>query len=193
MIEETITPDSKAQTVAPEHAKALLERLIQAYPAAFFPFSERQVKPLKIGIYKDLMPVIKEWGYQVTVLKYVLRNYTRPLRYQLALLQAPHRIDLQGEPAGEVSPDHRQIAQEKANLIKEKRKQHQPDSKAGFGRSRRPRELNAARRVNDTERHVNDTERHVNDTERHVNDTERRVNDAKLAALQQKLSTKALP
>jgi len=165
MIEQTITPDSKAPIVAPEHAKALLERLIQAYPAVFFPFSERQVKPLKIGIYKDLMPVIQEWGYQATVLKYVLRNYTRPLRYQLALLKAPHRIDLQGEPAGEITPDHRQIAQEKANLIKEKRKQNQPDSKAGSGRPPRPREPSA----------------------------ERRVDDAKLAELQQKLSTKALP
>ena len=165
MTEETITPDSKAPIVAPEHAKALLKRLIEAYPAAFFPFSERQVKPLKIGIYKDLMPVIKEWGYQAAALKYVLRNYTRPLRYQLALLKAPHRIDLQGEPAGEITPDHRQIAQEKANLIKEKRKQQQPDSRASPGRPRRSREPSA----------------------------ELRVNDAKLIALQQKLSTKALP
>jgi sRNA-binding protein len=165
MIEQTITPDSKAPIVAPEHAKALLERLIQAYPAAFFPFSERQVKPLKIGIYKDLMPVIREWGYQAPALKYVLRNYTRPLRYQLALLKAPHRIDLQGEPAGEITPDHRQIAQEKAHLIKEKRKQHQPDSKGSSGRLRRPPAPSA----------------------------EHRVNDAKLAELQQKLSTKALP
>ena len=166
MTEAIITPDSnQVPTVAPEHARALLERLIQAYPAAFFPFSERQVKPLKIGIYKDLMPVITEWGYQAMVLKYVLRNYTRPLRYQLALLKAPHRVDLQGEPAGEISPEHRQIAQEKANLIKEKRKQNPPPSKATPGRPRRPREPG----------------------------TEHRVNDAKLAALQQKLSTKALP
>lgn len=166
MTEEIITPDSnKAPTVAPEHARALLERLIQAYPAAFFPFSERRVKPLKIGIYKDLMPVITEWGYQAMVLKYVLRNYTRPLRYQLALLKAPHRVDLQGEPAGEISSEHRQIAQEKANLIKEKRKQNPPPPKATPGRPRRPSEPGA----------------------------ERRVNDDKLAALQQKLSTKALP
>lgn len=166
MTEETITLDSnKAPTVAPEHAKALLERLIQAYPTAFLPFSERRVKPLKIGIYKDLMPVIKEWGYEAMVLKYVLRNYTRPLRYQLALLKAPHRVDLQGEPAGEISSEHRQIAQEKVNLIKEKRKQNLPPSKATSGQSRRPRDPSA----------------------------ERHVNDAKLAALQQKLSTKALP
>ena len=165
MTEETITSAVTATAILPEHAKALLERLIQAYPAAFFPFSERQVKPLKIGIYKDLMPVIKEWGYQTTVLKYVLRNYTRPLRYQSALLKAPHRIDLQGDPAGEISPDHRQIAQEKANLIKEKRKQNQSGPQAGPKRRHRPREA----------------------------DTEPRVDATKLAVLQQKLSTKALP
>ena len=165
MTEETMTPAATAPAIAPEHAKALLERLIQAYPAAFFPFSERQVKPLKIGIYKDLIPVIKEWGYQTTVLKYVLRNYTRPLRYQLALLKAPHRIDLQGEPAGEITPAHRQIAQEKANLIKEKRKQNQASPPGGPKRRYRPPEA----------------------------DIEPRVDAIKLAALQQKLSTKALP
>ncbi|MFO1431234.1 MAG: ProQ/FinO family protein [Candidatus Competibacteraceae bacterium] len=166
MTEAIITPDSKVPTVAPEHAKALLERLIQAYPTVFFPFSERQVKPLKIGIYKDLIPVVTEWGYPTPVLKYVLRNYTRPLRYQLALLKAPHRVDLQGEPAGDISSEHRQIAQEKANLIKEKRKQQPPNPKANHGRPRRPSGEPEA---------------------------ERRVNTAKLAALQQKLSTKALP
>ena len=165
MTEETMTPAATAPAIPPEHAKALLERLIQAYPAAFFPFSERQVKPLKIGIYKDLMPVIKEWGYQTTVLKYVLRNYTRPLRYQLALLKAPHRVDLQGDSAGEISPVHRQIAQEKANLIKEKRKQNQAGPQGGPKRRYRPPEA----------------------------DIEPRVDATKLAALQQKLSTKILP
>ena len=125
MTPETTQPPANQPPILPEQARALLERLIQTYPAAFLPFSERRVQPLKIGIYKDLVPIIKAWGYETTVLRYALRNYTRPLRYQLALLKAPHRIDLQGEPAGEISPTHRQTAQEKVNLIREKRKQNQ--------------------------------------------------------------------
>jgi sRNA-binding protein len=100
-----------------------MDRLVQTYPGVFFPFNERQVKPLKLGIHKDLAPVIKEWGYEVIVLKYALGGYTRQLRYQMALLKSGHRINLQAEPAGEITEAHRQTAQDKVALIKEKRKQ----------------------------------------------------------------------
>lgn len=166
MTQETIPAASSQPSILPEQARALLARLIQAYPAAFFPFSERRVPPLKIGIYQDLLPIIKAWGYETAVLKYTLRNYTRPLRYQLALLKAPHRIDLQGEPAGEISTEHRQIAQEKVNLIKEKRQQNQATQPPQPSAQQQP--AKAAK-------------------------PEGGVSEQMLTALQQKLSTKALP
>ena len=43
MTEETMTPAATAPAIAPEHAKALLERLIQAYPAAFFMYCEYEI------------------------------------------------------------------------------------------------------------------------------------------------------
>jgi sRNA-binding protein len=100
-----------------------MDQLVQTYPGVFFPYNERRVKPLKLGIHKDLAPVIKEWGYEVIVLKYALGGYTRQLRYQMALLKSSHRIDLQAEPAGEITEAHRQTAQEKVVFIKERRKQ----------------------------------------------------------------------
>jgi sRNA-binding protein len=165
MTQEIIPAAASQPSILPEQARALLERLIQAYPATFFPLSERRVHPLKIGIYQDLLPIIKAWGYETAVLKYTLRNYTRPLRYQLALLKAPCRIDLQGEPAGEISTDHRQIAQEKVKLIKEKRQQHQ-----------------AAQAPSPGGRQCFKTAK-----------PEGGLNEKRLTALQQKLSTKALP
>ena len=166
MTQETIPAASSQPSILPEQARALLERLIQAYPAAFFPFSERRVHPLKIGIYQDLLPIIKAWGYETAVLKYTLRNYTRPLRYQLALLKAPCRINLQVEPAGEISTEHRQIAQEKVNLIKEKRQQNQATQPQQPAVQQRP--AKAAK-------------------------PEGGLSEKMLTTLQQKLSTKALP
>jgi sRNA-binding protein len=165
MNSEIAQPPARPPSILPEQARALLERLMQTYPAAFFPFSERRVQPLKIGIYKDLIPIIKAWGYEAPALKYALRNYTRPLRYQQALLKAPHRIDLQGEPAGEISPAHRQAAQEKVNLIREKRKQNQ----------------------------ITQPPYPVRQKHSPTTQPDYRLNDKVLTELQQKLSTKALP
>lgn len=125
-----MTQDSTA-TATPtlslrERSQALLERLVQTYPATFFPPDERRIKPLKLRIHKDLAPVVKEWGFETAVLRYTLAGYTRRLRYQMALLKVPQRVDLQGEPAGEISAEHRQIAQERVALLREKRRSNPP-------------------------------------------------------------------
>ena len=104
---------------------ALLERLVETYPTVFLPFTARQVKPLKIGIHKDLEPTIKEWGFPPAALKIALSRYTRARRYQVALLKEPQRLDLQGEAAGEVSDENRQIAQTRIDEFNEKRKHQQ--------------------------------------------------------------------
>jgi len=116
---------SKQPSNLKNQAKALLERLTQTYPVAFLAFGKPQVKPLKLGIHKELLPIISNWGYNKNVLKYALGMYTRQLRYQLALAKCRHRIDLLGEPAGEISDANRQTAQEKVDIIREKRRQSQ--------------------------------------------------------------------
>ena len=70
--EETSTsaPDAEAsRPSAREQSRQLLGRLVEAYPKAFFSQSARQVHPLKLGIHKDLQPVIKDWGYEPLALK----------------------------------------------------------------------------------------------------------------------------
>jgi sRNA-binding protein len=131
MIHETKAAASDPLSTVKEQSRILLEQLIQTYPAAFPPANERRINPLKLGIHKDLAPLIKEWGYTMHVLKYTLGGYTRQMRYQMALLKAPYRVDLQGKPAGDISEAHRQTAQEKVNIIKERRIQAQ-NSKGSF-------------------------------------------------------------
>ncbi len=164
MNQETQSPTTESAIHPLERAKALLEQLIQTYPAAFFPGGVKRIHPLKIGIYKDLSPVSKGWGYEPNELKFALKYYTRPMRYQMALLKAPHRIDLLGEPAGEITAAHRQVAQEKVNEIMAKRKQRQNERPPAPSRDRR-QEAKA----------------------------NRYLNEQVLATLQEKLSTKALP
>lgn len=132
-----------------EQSTALLNRLTETFPAAFFPFTARQVKPLKIGIHKDLEPTLKEWGYPPAALKIALSRYTRARRYQVALLKEAQRVDLNGQEAGEVSDENRQIAQTRIDELNEKRKQQQAAIKAVKAASadtgNRPGAGNAAR------------------------------------------------
>jgi len=141
-------PSSHEQPNLREQSKALLERLIETYPIAFLPLGKSHVQPLKLGIHKELVPIIKEWGYEVAVLRYTLGGYTRQLRYQMALLKNSHRIDLQGEPAGEISEVHRQTAQEKVSLIQEKRRRNRVAASTQI-RQRRPQPAAAANGVSE--------------------------------------------
>lgn len=129
MTTETSSPGFADQKTIKQQALSLLEHLIQTYPVAFRPFGERELKPLKLGIHKDLAPIVKDWGYDKAVLRRAMGLYTRQLCYQLALLKGEHRIDLEGKPAGEISDVHRQTAQEKVELIRAKRKQSEENRK----------------------------------------------------------------
>ncbi len=131
VIDETqpATPDEVSPATPTPHprerARALLERLSETFPDAFRPPGDRSLKPLKLHIHKDLLPAIKDWGFDAVAMKYALGMYTRQLRYQIALLGNAQRIDLQGQPAGEVSEAHREKAREQVELIREKRKKSQ--------------------------------------------------------------------
>ncbi|HXH02013.1 MAG TPA: ProQ/FinO family protein [Candidatus Competibacteraceae bacterium] len=106
-----------------EQAKALLVRLTETYPAAFPPPGQREVAPLMVGIHKQLAPLVQDWGFDRLALRYALGLHTRQLRYQLGLVNGPHRVDLAGQPAGEISAENRELARQKVAEIQERRKQ----------------------------------------------------------------------
>lgn len=192
-----------------ERAKALLARLIQTYPAAFFAGGVKRIPPLKIGVYKELLPISSGWGHDAVELKVALRYYTRSLRYQLALLKAPQRVDLLGEPAGEITAAHRQIAQEKVDQIMAKRKQQQPERRPEPRRERRPESGPGPASAGDRQAKAESRRERRRETaadpagraeaapqrerQRREPKPNRSLNEQLLAALQEKLSTKALP
>ncbi|TCO82026.1 sRNA-binding protein [Plasticicumulans lactativorans] len=131
MLEESPAPVPEAsKPSAREQSRSLLDRLIATYPKAFFPLSARQVRPLKLGVHKDLQPVIKEWGYDNLALRLALGLYIRALRYQVALTKEASRVDLAGEATGEISEEHRAKAREQVEALRAKRQERAQVGKA---------------------------------------------------------------
>jgi hypothetical protein len=84
---------------------ACAQQLKALFPALF----AGAVKPLKLRIQVDIQeraPGV----FSKQVLSSFFRRHTGSTSYLLAVSKATHRIDLDGQPAGEVSAEHRQIA-----------------------------------------------------------------------------------
>jgi len=103
--EPVAEPVAKAPEMTPsECARQLKER----FPALF---AGSVAKPLKLRIQAD----IKERApgvFTKAVMSAFLRRHTGTTAYLIALTKAEHRFDLDGQPAGEITDEHRQVAQE---------------------------------------------------------------------------------
>jgi ProP effector len=83
------------------------QRLAELFPALFGP----QPKPIKLKIQADLQqraPGV----FQRRSLSWFLSRHTTTNAYLKALLQHSTRFDLDGQPSGEISAEHRQAAEE---------------------------------------------------------------------------------
>lgn len=83
-------------------ATAILETLASAY-AVF-----RDGQPLAIGIHKEIkqrMPTLTDADLRPALYRHVIST-----KYLKALANGDTRFDLDGNPAGEVTPEQRQIA-----------------------------------------------------------------------------------
>lgn len=105
VVEAAAEPVAKAPEMTPsECARQLKER----FPALF---AGSVAKPLKLRIQAD----IKERApgvFTKAVMSAFLRRHTGTTAYLIALTKAEHRFDLDGQPAGEITDEHRQVAQE---------------------------------------------------------------------------------
>jgi hypothetical protein len=81
--------------------------LAQRFPALF----DGPARPLKLRIQADIQ-ARAPGVFSRSVLSAFLRRLTGSTAYLNALSRAPQRIDLDGQPAGEISDEHRQIALE---------------------------------------------------------------------------------
>lgn len=104
--DKTATAPSAAATMSHAACTALLQ---QHFPALFGPSSP--IRPLKLHIQADIQqraPGV----FSKAALSHFLRRYTASPAYLQALARTPQRHDLDGQPAGEVSDEHRQAARD---------------------------------------------------------------------------------
>ncbi|MCX5495411.1 ProQ/FinO family protein [Kaistia dalseonensis] len=81
--------------------------LIERFPAAIVPHGAPKL-PLKIGIADDIAAAMPEMMRGHIAL--FLKDYTLGPTYFLAVVTGTHRVDLDGQPAGEISAEHRAYA-----------------------------------------------------------------------------------
>ena len=96
----------------PQDVNPLLDRLCEAFPACF---SRSAPQPIKIGLGEELLalagvhPALA--GLSRTQLRRALRVYTGSPAYRKALARGGPRYGLDGQPAGEVTPEQQAFAQ----------------------------------------------------------------------------------
>jgi len=98
-----------AATVAapPPSPAETAERLKGLFPALF----AGPAKPIKLRIQADIQ-ARAPGQFTKAALSAFLRRYTGSTSYLIALTRAAQRLDLDGQPAGEISAEHRQAAAE---------------------------------------------------------------------------------
>jgi hypothetical protein len=94
-----------APAMAEPRADDCAEQLRQHFPALF----SGPPKPLKLRIQADIQERVPG-AFTKAALSAFLRRHTGRTGYLIALTRAPHRFDLDGAPAGEISAEHRQAA-----------------------------------------------------------------------------------
>jgi len=103
---------------------AILAYLYETFPLCFI--AEGETKPLKIGLFQDLAERLADDSkVSKTQLRIALRRYTSSWRYLKGLKSGAQRLDLDGQPCGELEQEHIEHAQatlkESQNKAKVKR------------------------------------------------------------------------
>lgn len=107
-----------------DHAHYGIELLKVYFPACFKAINE--IKPLKKGIKEDLVKRLSTMEAIVTEDKICmlksLTYYVNTLNYHKNMLEASMRIDLDGNPAGQVSAAEAQYAQDRVRAKQQKKR-----------------------------------------------------------------------
>jgi len=121
------------------NSKAVIEYLAEQFPQCFSVAGD--AKPLKIGIFEDLAKRLEnDDNVSKTRLRSALRQYTSSWRYLRSVKAGQHRVDLDGEPAGEIEKEHEEHAQETLKESQKKakeRKKSQLDKKKAASSARK--------------------------------------------------------
>ena len=120
---------------SPSTSKSLRDKVLptlvvlrERFPQAFLPEGEIP-RPLQVGILQELF--VKASDISRRRLRWAVYYYANNIQYQQALLNGGLRYDLEGQPMGEVTDEHREAARDKLKELKPKEK---PRTKNGLDR-----------------------------------------------------------
>lgn len=125
--------------------KEVIAYLCEKFPLCFI--AEGEAKPLKIGLFQDLAEALADdENVSKTQLRHALRQYTSNWRYLYGCRLGAERVDLQGNPAGVLTEEHvehaqQQLAEAKAKIA-EKRTAEKANAKENT-KKRSPRKPQA--------------------------------------------------
>ncbi|HAY0215098.1 TPA: proQ/FINO family protein [Escherichia coli] len=109
-----------------------VNRLTELWPDLF---SREAPKPIKVGIFDDLMQdiAVRRLAFGPGALRATLVSYAQSPRYYRALIAGGARYDLKGQPCGEVTPQEQQDAETRLMALNEKRKRQRRAAKEATG------------------------------------------------------------
>lgn len=125
--ERPAKPQAKPRTAAPRKPEKenpvdpvvlSIGRLQRHFPKTF-PKNPAPKLPLKIGIHQELLAKAKEIGLEEAAITDAVKTWCRGTRYWASIVEGAPRVDLEGNPAGEVTA--RDAAQ--ARSLEARRKQ----------------------------------------------------------------------
>ncbi|MDU8925205.1 RNA chaperone ProQ [Pasteurellaceae bacterium LIM206] len=133
--------------------KEIIAYLAEKFPLCFS--LEGEAKPLKIGLFQDLAEALQDdERVSKTQLRHALRQYTSNWRYLHGCRSGAVRVDLHGNPAGELEQQHvehaaQQLAEAKAKLAEKRAAEKAANPKAN---KKRPVRKPAAKAENDAKK-----------------------------------------
>ena len=124
--------------------KEVIAFLAERFPLCFS--AEGEARPLKIGIFQDLVERVQgEESLSKTQLRSALRLYTSSWRYLYGVKVGAQRVDLDGNPCGELEQQHvdharQQLEEAKARVQAQRAEQNAKKREAaGEGAAAEPR------------------------------------------------------
>ncbi|OLQ94016.1 RNA chaperone ProQ [Vibrio ponticus] len=125
-----------------KNSKEVIAYIAECFPKCFT--LEGEAKPLKIGIFQDLADRLSDDPkVSKTQLRAALRQYTSSWRYLHGVKPGAVRVDLDGNPAGELDEEHVEhaktaLAESKAKVQARRKEQSKKTREEGKAKSAKP-------------------------------------------------------
>ncbi|WP_312816396.1 RNA chaperone ProQ [Atlantibacter subterraneus] len=144
-------------------SKEVIAFLAERFPQCFS--AEGEARPLKIGIFQDLVARVEgEMNLSKTQLRSALRLYTSSWRYLYGIKLGATRVDLDGNPCGELDEQHveharKQLEEAKARVQAQRAEQQAKKREAAIAAGEQPEASRRERKPRPAPRRAENAER----------------------------------